>query len=220
MSIYAYHGYKDFVLALGYLGDVIKKYFVDYHALNSDLSVNLANGEVTYQKPCRLDWTINLVDTGGESMTGGRVLRLADLLRPHGTFMLTYGDGVANIDIGKLVEFHRSHGKICTVTSVRPTARFGGLGIDSGKVTSFREKPQSGEGWINGGFFVMEPRVFDYISDDRTVLEQEPLEKLAAEGELMAYQHGGFWQCMDTIRERHLLESVWASGSAPWKLWT
>jgi glucose-1-phosphate cytidylyltransferase len=216
MNIFARHGMGDFVLALGYKGNIIKEYFLNYHPLMSDLTVHLKTGAVDYSNPTAEDWHVSMIDTGANTMTGGRLLRLKHLLQPGGTFMLTYGDGVSDVDVSALLRFHRSHGKLATVTAVRPSARFGGMHIGGGKVVDFKEKPQSGEGWINGGFFVCEPGVFDYLSDDSTVLEQSPLETLTADGELMAYQHHGYWQCMDTIRDRDALQSAWDSGSPAW----
>ena len=218
MKIYAHYGFDDFVVALGYKGEQIKRWMVDYCSLSSDLTVNLADGRVTVHDGDREDWTVNLIDTGQSTATGGRIKRLA----PHvgeGTFMLTWGDGVADIDIPALLEFHRSHGKLATLTAARPPARFGHMELDGGKVSEFSEKPQTGEGWINGAFFVLEPEIFDYIDGDDTQWEREPLEKLAKDGELMAYRHYGFWQCMDTLRDRKLLESLWATDQAPWKVW-
>lgn len=220
MNIYASHGFNSFTTALGYKGDVIKSYMLNYHSLSSDISVDLSNGDVTYKNTRTPNWKIDLIDTGEASQTGGRLKRLEKHLRSRGTFMLTYGDGVSDVNIKKLVEFHKSHGKLATVTAVRPTARFGGLHFSGDRVEHFKEKPQSGEGWINGGFFVMEPGVFDYLDSDSTVLEREPLERLAEMGQLMSYKHDGFWQCMDTIRDRQLLEELWASGKAPWKTWS
>lgn len=216
MKTYEVHGFNDFVLALGYKGDVIKDYFINYHALQSNLTVHLKTGQVDYFDPTAEDWHISLIDTGAKTLTGGRLLRLKDYLKPTGTFMLTYGDGVCDVDLDKLLAFHRAHGKIATVTAVRPSARFGGLKLDQGQVAAFKEKPQSGEGWINGGFFVFEPDVFDYLQDDSTVLEQSPLENLSKNGELMAYEHSGYWQCMDTIRDRDGLQEIWDSGDVPW----
>ena len=187
------------------------------HYGHNDFRVDLSSGKVEHIRPSRRNWRVELVDTGSESMTGGRLHRLEPLLRPTGTFMLTYGDGVSDVDINRLVAFHRSHGKIATVTAVRPPARFGGMVFDGDKVVEFLEKPQTGEGWINGGYFVFEPQVFDYLNGDSTVLEGSSLESLARDGQLMAYKHEGFWQCMDTVRDRQLLESLWSSGQAPWK---
>ncbi len=217
MEIYSRHGHKDFVLALGYMGDVIKSYFLNYHALSMDFTVNLADGKVNFDnQQIKRDWLVKLVETGKATQTGGRLLRLRDSLAGEDTFMLTYGDGVSNVNINDLLKFHKSHGKVATVTTVRPTARFGGLEIDAGKVTQFKEKHQSGSGWINGGFFVFDKRIFEYLEDDTTVLETAPMENLVKGGQLMAYQHEKFWQCMDTIRERNFLEDLWATGDAPW----
>jgi glucose-1-phosphate cytidylyltransferase len=216
MKTYEQYGVNDFLLALGYKGEVIKDYFMNYHARQSNLSINLISGNIDITKPASEDWNITLTDTGALTMTGGRLLRLKSYLQHSGTFMLTYGDGVSDINITNLLNFHRSHGKIATVSAVRPPVRFGELIINGDKVSHFQEKPQAGEGWINGGFFVFEPKIFDYIKDDSTFLEREPLEQLAQNGELMAYKHSGFWQCMDTIRDRDFLEEFWASGNAPW----
>jgi glucose-1-phosphate cytidylyltransferase len=215
MKIYEHYGHTEFVIALGYMGVFIKDYFLNYHAHQSDLTLKLKTGEVSYSNPTAEDWSVSLVDTGPASMTGGRLLRLARHLASE-TFMLTYGDGVADIDIAALLQFHRRHGRIATITAVRPSARFGGLHIENCAVTAFKEKPQSGEGWINGGFFVFEPGIFDFLQNDQTVLEQAPLESLATQGQLMAYEHEGHWQCMDTIRDRNALEALWQSGNAPW----
>ncbi|MFG1691096.1 glucose-1-phosphate cytidylyltransferase [Gemmatimonadota bacterium] len=216
LKIYERHGFSDFALALGYKGEVIKDYFLHYHARQSDLTVQLKSGEVRYEKPTSEDWRVSLIDTGYGTMTGGRLLRLKPHLESRGTFMLTYGDGVADVDISALLAFHRAHGRLATVTAVRPSARFGGMQLEGAKVLDFKEKPQSGEGWINGGFFVFESGVFEYIQDDTTVLEQEPLEGLVRDGELMAFEHQGYWQCMDTIRDRNALRELWNSGEAPW----
>lgn len=217
MKIYERHGFNDFTLALGYKGEVIKDYFTNYHARQSDLTVHLRKGNVEYSNPTSEDWHVSLIDTGAQTMTGGRLLRLKELISAtNTTFMLTYGDGVSNVDLGKLLAFHRAHGKLATVTAVRPSARFGGLDINDGRVLNFKEKPQSGEGWINGGYFVFEQGVFDYLDDDATVLERKPLENLVRDGQLMAYQHDDYWQCMDTIRDRDALQETWDSGAAPW----
>ena len=216
MKIYERHGVSDFVLALGYKGDVIKKYFLDYHASRSDLKVHLKTGRVEYSNPTVEDWQIALIDTGDMTMTGGRLLRLRSHVETGGTFMLTYGDGVSNVNIRALLAFHRAHGRIATVTAVRPPVRFGELSIHENRVVDFQEKPQAGEGWINGGFFVFEPAIFDVLDDDSTMLERKPLEQLARKGELMAYQHSGYWQSMDTLRDKQALERLWADGGAPW----
>ena len=217
MKMYERHGFNDFILALGYKGDVIKDYFLHYHARHSDLTVQLGSGCIDYANPTSEDWRVALVDTGLDTMTGGRLLRLKSQLHEGGTFMLTYGDGVSDVDITALLEFHRSNGRLATVTAVRHPVRFGVLGMEGNRVVNFVEKPQVGEGWINGGFFVFEPGVFDCIGDDATILEREPLERLAQAGELMAYRHDGYWQCMDTYHDKVTLEKLWASGHAPWK---
>ena len=217
MNIYSNYGQNEFILALGYKGEIIKEYFLNYYALNSDLTIDISSGQVNYQQSQKQNWKVELVDTGMNTLTGGRLLRLESMLRPQGTFMLTYGDGVANIDINALVEFHKSHGKIATVTAVHPTARFGGITLDGNQIAEFKEKQQGGEGLINGGFFVFEPEIFDYLENDETILERSPLEKLANDTQLMAYKHSGFWQCMDTIRERNILEELWTTGIPPWK---
>jgi len=217
MKIYERHNIKDFTLALGYKGEVIKDYFLNYHARLSDLTIHLKTGTVDYSNPTAEDWHVSMIDTGAQTMTGGRLLRLKEYLQKEDEpFMLTYGDGVSDVDLTALLKFHKSHGKQATVTAVRPSARFGGMHIGDGKVIDFKEKPQSGEGWINGGFFIFEPGVFDYLVDDSTVLEQSPLEELVRDNQLMAYQHQGYWQCMDTIRDRDALQAIWGSGKAPW----
>ncbi|MFZ5787095.1 MAG: glucose-1-phosphate cytidylyltransferase [Acidobacteriota bacterium] len=218
MSIYAAGGIREFAVALGHKGDLIKRYFLDYYSLRGDLTVDLNTGAVRAHDATREDWQVHLIDTGAATDTGGRLKRLAPLLA-DGTFMMTYGDGVARIDVGRLLAFHRSHGRLATVTAVRPPSRFGGMGLEGDAVATFAEKPQIAEGWINGGFFVLESEVLDYIDGDQTIFERGPLERLAADGQLMAYRHTEFWQCMDTMRELRLLESLWESGSAPWRIW-
>ena len=217
MNIYASCGYKDFYLALGYKSELIKEYFLNYNSLNSDFTVNLLTGDVNSYQTDKIDWNVTLVNTGVKTMTGGRVKRLQSFLGNE-TFLLTYGDGVADIDINALIDFHYSHGKMITVTAVHPVARFGDLDLDGNQVISFKEKPQISQGWINGGYFVVEPEFFDLIEGDSTILEQEPLEKVAQMGELMAFQHHGFWQCMDTKRDRDSLNRMYLSGSPPWKV--
>ena len=220
MKHYAYYGHKDFYIALGYKGEVIKRYMVDYCSLSNNISVDFSTGQVKDHKNdhARQDWRVHLIDTGDSTLTGGRIKRLAPFIGDE-TFMLTWGDGVSNVDLERLLEFHRSHGKLATVTAVRPPARFGRLEIEGNQVLNFSEKPQLGEGWINGAFFVLEPDVFDYIDGDMTQWERDPLERLAADGQLMAYLHDSFWQCMDTLRDKRLLETLWESDKAPWKIW-
>ena len=216
MNHYARYGYKDFVVALGYKGEVIKNYFLQYYAQNNDFTIDLSNGAVNYINEYTRDWRVTLVDTGAGSMTGGRVLRLKNIIGNE-DFMLTYGDAVSNVDISQLVQRYKQAGKLAMVTAVHPTARFGELQVDEDDfVRSFKEKPQVNQGWINGGFFVLSPKVFDYIENDHTTFEAEPLERLAAEGQLKTYRHEGFWQCMDTARDRDMLNKMWNEGNAPW----
>jgi glucose-1-phosphate cytidylyltransferase len=214
MQTYARFGHKDFYVALGYKAEVIKDYFLNYRALNADFTIDLYSGKLNSYQTDLVDWKVTLVNTGENSMTGGRVKRMQSFIGNE-TFMLTYGDGVANIDLDKLLNFHRSHGKMITVSAVRPAARFGELDIKDSQVKSFQEKPQMHDGWINGGYFIIEPEFFDLIAGDNILLEREPLEKATKLGELMAYKHDGFWHCMDTKRDHELLESLWAKG-APW----
>ncbi|MBD3217122.1 MAG: glucose-1-phosphate cytidylyltransferase [candidate division Zixibacteria bacterium] len=218
MMIYSHHGFNEFVIALGYKGQVIKKYILDYCSLHSNLTVFTKNGMVDIHDGAQLNWKVDLIDTGIKTQTGGRVKRLARYLENE-TFMLTWGDGVSNINIKELMEFHKSHGKLATITAVRPPARFGHLSFNGDRVEQFTEKPQTAEGWINGAFFVLEPKVLDYIDDDGTHFEREPLERLAADGQLMAYKHTDFWQCMDTLRDKVRLEKLWESDNPPWKIW-
>jgi glucose-1-phosphate cytidylyltransferase len=216
MKHYRHYGHKEFVIALGYKGEYIMRYFVDYSLFQGrNLKVNLERGDVSsLQNGDRQldDWTVELVETGHDTGTGGRIKRLA-------TFMLTWGDGVSDVDLDSLVAFHRSHGRLATVTAVRPPARYGKLDLDGDEVVRFSEKPQLEEGWINGAFFVLEPGVFEYIDGDDTMWEREPLERLAKDGELMAYRHDSFWQCMDTVREKRILQDLWDGGAPPWRTW-
>jgi glucose-1-phosphate cytidylyltransferase len=214
MQTYAKYGHKDFYVALGYKAEVIKDYFLNYRALNADFTVDLSSGKVHSHQTDDVDWTVTLVNTGDVSMTGGRVKRMRPYIGNE-TCLLTYGDGVADIDLDALLEFHKSHGKLVTVSAVRPAARFGELEIEDTRVVSFQEKPQLHDGWINGGYFVVEPEFFDLIEGDHTLLEREPLERASAAGQLMAYRHEGFWHCMDTKRDHELLEKLWLKG-APW----
>ncbi len=214
---YAAFGFKEFVLALGYKSEVVKRFFVEYSGLMGSMSVEVARGKVTRHDEVGEDWTVHLIDTGLDTNTGGRVKRLEWWLR-GGTFFLTYGDGLSDVDLTALLRFHKRAGRLATVTAVRPPARFGGLVFDGDLVAEFTEKPQAGEGWINGGFFAFEPGVLDYLGGDDTSLESDALRRLAAEGQLAAYRHEGFWQCMDTLRDKRLLEALWQEGRAPWKV--
>ena len=218
MNIYAAYGFKEFVIALGYKGEIIKDYFLNYHYRARNLTVKLKTGEVAMHEGDSEDWIVYLLDTGADTNTGGRVKRLAEFIGNE-PFMLTYGDGVSNINIPKLIEFHQAQKRLATLTAVRPPARFGQMVLDDGKVTEFKEKPQIGEGWINGGFFVLQPEIVNYIEGDQTAWEFESLEKIAADGQLAAYQHEDFWQSMDTLRDVNVLEKFWREGNAPWKLW-
>ncbi|GLQ07900.1 glucose-1-phosphate cytidylyltransferase [Sneathiella chinensis] len=219
MMHYHSYGYDQFVIALGYKSHIIKKFMTEYSALDGDLTVAVRSGKISQCHRSAPDWTVELVETGLHTNTGGRIKRL----QPHmgnETFMLTWGDGVSDLNLNTLLEFHRSHGKLATLTAVRPPARFGHLDLQGNQIVEFSEKPQTSEGWINGAFFVLEPEVFDYIEGDDTQFEKEPLERLARDGQLMAYRHQSFWQCMDTIRDKKRLEEMWASGQAPWNSWS
>jgi glucose-1-phosphate cytidylyltransferase len=218
MKHYAAQGFGEFCVALGYKGDVIKRFFVDLATLRGSMTVDLSDGSISRAAEEREDWTVHLVETGQDTNTGGRVGRLRDRLRDE-TFMLTYGDGVGTVDLRALLAFHREHGRLATVTAVRPPSRFGGLDFHEDGAVHFTEKPQMGEGWINGGFMVLEPQVLDLIDGDATSFEADTLERLAAEGELRAFTHEGFWQAMDTLREVRFLRSLWDRGEAPWVTW-
>lgn len=219
MKYYAHYGFDDFVIALGYMGDKLKRYFLDYDYLSSDFSIDMANGTIQKLNAKKEKWKVHLVDTGLDTMTGGRLLRLKPFIGQE-TFMMTYGDGLCNVDLKKLHEFHKAHGKKATVTAVRPQARFGGMKFENHRVTKFAEKLQADEGWINGGFFVLEPSVLESIQNDTTVWEREPLESMVAASELMAYEHEGFWHCMDTLRDKKSLEDLWTSKNTPWQVWS
>lgn len=219
MKIYASHGVNDFVICCGYKGYVIKEYFANYFLHMSDVTFQMAANRMEVHQKRAEPWNVTLVDTGDDSMTGGRLQRVASYVRDEEAFFFTYGDGVGDVDISATLDFHRAHGKKATLTATYPPGRFGSIDIQGGQVKSFQEKPKGDGALINGGFFVLSPGVLDYIDNDLTIWEQEPLMNLAADGELMAYEHSGFWQPMDTLRDMHLLESVWASGKAPWKSW-
>ena len=219
MKIYAAHGVTDFIVCCGYKGYVIKEYFANYFLHMSDVTFNMRDNTTTVHSRRVEPWNVTLVDTGEDSMTGGRMKRIADYVRDEDAFLLTYGDGVADVDIGAAIAFHRRHGRKATLTATYPAARFGAVDIHDGQVRSFLEKPQGDGGMINGGFFVLSPAVLDLISGDDTVWEQEPLRTLAADGELMAIEHHGFWQPMDTLRDKQQLEALWDGGRAPWKIW-
>lgn len=217
MKHYAHYGYHEFVIALGYKGEYIKRWMQEFTQMNGHMTVKTGSGEITHHRESE-DWSVDLVDTGLPTLTGGRIKRLKPWIGDS-TFMLTWGDGVSNVDLDALLKFHRSHGKLATMTAVRPAARYGHLHFDGERIAKFSEKPQTAEGWINGAFFVLEPGIFDYIAGDDTQWEHEPLEQLAADGELFAYKHDSFWQCMDTLREKYLLQKLWDGGNPPWMMW-
>ena len=217
MSVYAAYGYKEFVIALGYKGEMIKDYFIHYHNRAKSLTVQLGDGKISTHNGSAEDWTVHLLDTGVETQTGGRIKQVAEFIGDE-PFMLTYGDGVSNVNIGELVKFHQGHGKLATMTAVRPPARFGQMIFDGNRVSQFVEKPQIGEGWINGGFFLLQPEIVDYIESNRTIWELEPMERIAEDRQLMAYRHTDFWHCMDTLRDVKTLNNLWVEGTAPWKL--
>jgi glucose-1-phosphate cytidylyltransferase len=218
MQHYGHYGFKEFFVALGYRGEMVKRFFLEHHTLSGDITVDLRSGQASVTSPAIADWLVHMVDTGDGTLTGGRIRRLKQFLDGD-AFMLTYGDGVSNVPLDALIAFHRRQGRLGTVTAVRPPARFGGITFDGDRVTGFSEKSQIQEGWINGGFMVLEPAIFRYLRDDNAVLEVDLLERLAADGQLSAYRHEGFWQCMDTLRDKRFLEHLWQSGNAPWKTW-
>jgi glucose-1-phosphate cytidylyltransferase len=219
MKHYSHYGFTEFAIALGYKGNYIKRWMQEYSSLASHMTVKTATGEVEFHGGERPDWTVDLIDTGAATLTGGRVKRLKPWLKNQ-AFMLTWGDGVSDVPLDKLLAFHKAHGKLATVTAVRPPARYGHMQFEGDRITKFLEKPQTAEGWINGAFFVLEPQVLDYIDGDETMFEHAPMERLAADGQLMAYKHTSFWQCMDTLRDKHVLQSLWDSGNPPWKTWS
>lgn len=215
---FAHYGHKEFYIALGYKGEYIKRYMADHLSFEGDLIVDFSERTVTkYNNNARFDWKVHLIETGLKTQTGGRLKRLATYLE-YKTFMVAWGDGLSDLNIGELLAFHREHGRLATIVAVRPPARFGHLEFDGDRVKRFMEKPQTAEGWINGGYFMFEPGVFDYIDGDQMHLERQPLERLASDGQLMAFRHSSFWQCMDTLRDKRYLQSLWDKGDAPWKI--
>jgi glucose-1-phosphate cytidylyltransferase len=220
MNIYSHYDINEFVVAIGYKGEVVKQYFYSFYALNNDITVDLGSGEVIIHKNGRPhNWRVHIVDTGLHTQTGGRLKRLQGWLAGDETFMFTYGDGVADIDLRALLRFHLAHGRLATVTTVRVPARFGRIAFDGDRIVEFFEKPETSEGWINGGFFVLNRGALDYIEGDETVWERDAVVRLARDGQLMGYRHNGFWSCMDTLKEKQMLEDLWASGAPPWRIW-
>jgi len=217
MKLYSHAGFNDFIVCLGYRGYMVKEYFANYVLHNADLTVDLAKGAIEYHATNHEPWRVTLVDTGGETMTGGRLKRVERYLEPDAPFFLTYGDGLSDVDLTALAAFHRDHGREATVTAVTPPGRFGALEMERGEVRRFTEKPPGDNGLINGGFFVLQPKALDRIAGDETIFEQGPLEGLAHDGQLVAYRHDGFWAAMDTLRDKNHLEALWASGEAPWR---
>lgn len=219
MNIYANFGFKEFIIALGYKGEYIKEYFLNFYNLNNDITIDMASGKTTIHNGNSMEWKVHLVDTGLHTQTGGRLKNLKNWLEGDDAFMFTYGDGVADINLHELLAFHNSHGKIATATTVRSPARFGRINFSGDRIVRFYEKPQAAEGWINGGYFVLNKGAIDYIDDESTIWEREPIERLAEDGQLMGFRHSGFWSCMDTLKEKRYLEEFWESGNAPWKIW-
>lgn len=219
MNIYSFYGTKEFVIAAGYKSEVIKEYFLNFYSINNDISIDLSNGKTVVYDGNQPDWKVHIIDTGLQTQTGGRLGRLKKWVEQEDAFMFTYGDGVADINLNDLLAFHKSHGKLATITTVRTPARFGRIGFDGDRIGEFYEKPEEGEGWINGGYFVLSPKVIEYIDGDESIWEREPMERLARDGQLMGYRHYGFWSCMDTLKEKNYLEELWASRRAAWKMW-
>ena len=219
MNIYSAFGINEFIIAAGYKGEIIKDYFLNFYAINNDITIDLSNGKAIIHDGNQPRWKVHVIDTGLNTQTGGRLKRLKKWLENEELFMFTYGDGVADIDIQALLNFHKSHGRLATVTTVRNPARFGRIVFDEDRVVNFYEKPEMAEGWINGGYFILNPKVIDYIDGDETIWERDPVERLAMDGQLMGYRHYGFWSCMDTLKEKNFLEELWGSGKAPWKIW-
>ncbi len=219
MNVFSANGVNEFIIALGYKGEIVKEYFLNYYAINNDISIDLAAGQTTIHAGKQPNWKVHLIDTGLHTQTGGRLKRLKNWFDEDETFMFTYGDGVADVNVQSLLEFHNSHGKLASVTTVRSPARFGRIGFDGDLITDFYEKSVAAEGWINGGYFVLNAKVLDYIDGDESIWEREPIEKLARDGQLMGHRHYGFWSCMDTLKEKNMLEALWQSGDPPWKIW-
>jgi glucose-1-phosphate cytidylyltransferase len=219
MNTYSFYGTNEFIIAAGYKSEVIKEYFLNFYSINNDISVDLSNGKTVIHDGNQPDWKVHIIDTGLHTQTGGRLGRLRKWVEGEDAFMMTYGDGVADINLSELMAFHRSHGKLATISTVRTPARFGRIGFSGDRISEFFEKPESGEGWINGGYFVLSPKVIDYIESDDSIWEREPMERLARDGQLMGYRHYGFWSCMDTLKEKNYLEELWESGKADWKVW-
>ncbi len=219
MNIFAHYGIKEFIIALGYKGEHIKEYFLNFYAINNDITIDLSTGKKTIHDGKQPDWTVHLVDTGLNTKTGGRLKRLEEWIDEDETFMFTYGDGVTDLNLQELIKFHKSHGKIATVTTVRSPARFGRISFEGDNVKQFYEKSKEAEGWINGGFFVLNKKAIDFIDNEETAWEQEPIKSLSGENQLMGFKHDGFWSCMDTLKEKNMLEDLWVSGKAPWKIW-
>ncbi|HEX3018427.1 MAG TPA: glucose-1-phosphate cytidylyltransferase [Caproicibacter sp.] len=218
MKLYSHYGYNDFIICLGYKGYVIKEYFADYFLHTSDVTFDLANNKMFVHSNHSEPWKVTLIDTGLNTMTGGRVKRIQPYVGNE-PFMLTYGDGVSNVNIDELVKFHRNHGKMATLTAIQPEGRFGIMDLNENQIRAFREKSKDDTGWVNAGFMILQPEFFNYINDDGTILEKEPLESISKKGQIMAYKHSGFWQCMDTQRDKKKLEDMWNEGKAPWKVW-
>ena len=219
MNTFAKFGFKEFVIALGYKGEYIKEYFLNFYNFNNNISIDMETGKTTIHNGNCTDWKVHLVDTGLHTQTGGRLRRLKSWLADDDTFMFTYGDGVADINLQSLLEFHNNHGKLATVTTVRSPARFGRINFSGDQIIRFYEKPQAAEGWINGGYFILNRKAIDYVDDDSTIWEREPVERLAKDGQLMGFRHDGFWSCMDTLKEKRYLEDLWNENGAPWKIW-
>jgi len=219
MNSYSSYNINEFIIAVGYKGEYLKEYFLNFYAINNDITIDLTTGKTTIHQGNQPNWIVHIVDTGLHTQTGGRLKRLKKWLGKNETFMFTYGDGVADINLTKLLEFHKSHGKLATVTTVHSPARFGRIAFKGDEITDFYEKPQSAEGWINGGYFVLNSKVIDYIENDDTIWERGPVERLARDGQMAGYRHSGFWSCMDTLKEKNILEEMWNSGNAAWKVW-